>query len=128
MRLADSKPFQVFARWNGVTSFTAKPLLDGHIRLRAREPSECFQSEPKLFAKDMWANGYGKIAVVPSMNVKYSDEATKIKEPKRYVARHVANEGDGRKIESEMKPPEKTSCGEVGSVQSSRDHLTSYNI
>lgn len=64
-RLAAAKPFQVFACWNGVTAFTAKPLLDGRIRFRARGPGECYQGEPKLFAKDMWAKGYGRIAVVP---------------------------------------------------------------
>ncbi|KAH6642466.1 alpha-1,3-mannosyltransferase CMT1 [Boeremia exigua] len=113
-RLAAAKPFQVFACWNGVTSFTAKPLLDGRIKFRARGPGECFQGEPKLFAKDMWANGYGKIAVVPSVNVEYSDEATKkIKALKGYVVKHIGNEGnegnDGR-IEWETKPPEKVKC------------------
>jgi alpha-1,3-mannosyltransferase len=106
-----SKPFQVFACWNGVTAFTAKPLLDGRIMFRSSVPGECFQGEPKLFAKDMWANGYGKIAVVPSVNVEYSDEAAKkIKTLKGYVSRHVASEGDGGKIEWELKPPEKVKC------------------
>ncbi|KAJ4992102.1 alpha-1,3-mannosyltransferase CMT1 [Stagonosporopsis vannaccii] len=110
-RLAAAQPFQVFACWNGVTSFTAKPLLDGRIKFRARGPGECFQGEPKLFAKDMWAKGYGKIAVVPSVNVEYGDEAArKIKALKGYVARHVADEGDGGRIEWETKPPEKVKC------------------
>ncbi|KAJ4333761.1 hypothetical protein N0V95_009348 [Ascochyta clinopodiicola] len=110
-RLAAAKPFQVFACWNGVTAFTAKPLLEGHIRFRTRGPGECFQGEPKLFAKDMWAKGYGKIAVVPSVNVEYSDEAAKkIKAFKGYVTRHVTNEGDDRRIEWETKPPEKVKC------------------
>jgi alpha-1,3-mannosyltransferase len=106
-----AKPFQVFACWNGVTAFTAKPLLHGLIKFRARGPGECFQGEPKLFAKDMWANGYGKIAVVPSVNVEYSDEAAKkIKALKGYTAKHVANEGDRGRIEWETKPPEKVKC------------------
>ena len=106
-----ANPFQVFACWNGVTSFTAKPLLDGSIRFRAHGSGECFQGEPKLFAKDMWAKGYGKIAVVPSVNVEYSDGAArKIKALKGYVAGHVANEGDGGRIEWETKPPEKVKC------------------
>jgi alpha-1,3-mannosyltransferase len=110
-RFAAAKPFQVFACWNGVTAFTAKPLLDGRIKFRARGPGECFQGEPKLFAKDMWANGFGKIAVVPSVNVEYSDEAAKkIKTLKGYVARHVVNEGDDWRIEWETKPPEKVKC------------------
>lgn len=110
-RLAAMKPFQVFAYWNGVTTFTAKPLLDGSIKFRAHEEGECFQGEPKLFAKDMWAKGYGKIAVVPSVNVGYSDEATKkIKALKGYVTKHVTNEGDVAKIAWETKPPEKVKC------------------
>jgi len=110
-RLAAGKPFQVFACWNGVTTFTAKPLLDGRIRFRAHGPGECLQGEPQLFAKDMWATGYGKIAVVSSVNVEYSDEAAKkIKALKGYVARHVGNEGDDGGIEWEMKPPEKVKC------------------
>jgi alpha-1,3-mannosyltransferase len=110
-QLAAVKPFQVFACWNGVTAFTAKPLLDGHIRFRARGPGECFQGEPNLFAKDMWTKRYGRIAVVPSVNVEYSDEAAKkIKALKGYVARHVANDQDDRRIEWETKPPEKVKC------------------
>ena len=111
VRLAAMKPFQVFACWNGVTAFTAKPLLDGRIKFRAHGPGECFQGEPKLFAKDMWANGFGKIAVVPSVNVEYSNEAAKkIKAFKGYVERHVANEGDDWRIVWETKPPEKVKC------------------
>lgn len=110
-RLAAAKPFQVFACWNGVTAFTAKPLLDGRIRFRARRPDECFQGEPKLFAKDMWVEGFGRIAVVPSVNVEYSDEAAgKIKALKGYVASHVAGEGGDGRIEWEAKPPEKVKC------------------
>lgn len=111
VRLAAAKPFQVFACWNGVTAFTAKPLLEGLIKFRSHGPGECFQGEPKLFAKDMWAKGYGKIAVVPSVNVEYSDEAaTRIKTLKGYVSRHVANERDDAKLEWEMSPPEKVKC------------------
>lgn len=110
-RLAASKPFQVFSCWNGVTAFTAKPLLDGTVKFRSNKEGECFQGEPKLFAKDLWANGYGKIAVVPSVNVEYSDEnGRKIKALKGYVSRHVTNEGDDARIEWEAKPPQKVKC------------------
>jgi alpha-1,3-mannosyltransferase len=30
--------------------------------------------EPTLFCKDMWHEGFGRIAVVPSVNVGYDDE------------------------------------------------------
>lgn len=110
-RLFASKPFQVFACWNGITAFTAKPLMEKKIKFRAHKEDECFQGEPKLFAKDMWFHGYGKIAVVPSVNVEYSDDAAKkIKALKGYVSKHVVNEGDDIKIEWETAPPEKVKC------------------
>jgi alpha-1,3-mannosyltransferase len=111
VRLSASKPFQVFSCWNGVTAFTAKPLMDKKIKFRAHREGECFQGEPKLFAKDMWFHGYGKIAVVPSVNVEYSDEAAeKIKALKGYASMHVGNEGDDVKIGWETAPPEKVKC------------------
>jgi alpha-1,3-mannosyltransferase len=110
-RWANSKPFQVFACWNGITTFTAKPLMENKIEFRAHKEGECFQGEPKLFAKDMWFHGYGKIAVVPSVNVEYSDDAAKkIKTLKGYTSKYVANEGDDSKIEWETQPPEKVKC------------------
>lgn len=110
-RWSSSKPFQVFACWNGVTAFTAKPLMDGTIAFRAHKEGECFQGEPKLFAKDMWFHGFGKIAVIPSVNVEYSDDAAKkIKALKGYTSKHVANEGDDVRIEWESSPPENVKC------------------
>ncbi|CAN9142979.1 unnamed protein product [Alternaria alternata] len=110
-RWSSSKPFQVFSCWNGVTAFTARPVMEKKIRFRAHKKDECFQGEPKLFAKDMWFNGYGKIAVVPSVNVEYSDEAAKkIKTLKGYPSKHFANEGDDTKINWETSPPEKVKC------------------
>ncbi|KAF1837353.1 alpha-1,3-mannosyltransferase CMT1 [Decorospora gaudefroyi] len=110
-RWANSKPFQVFACWNGITAFTAKLLMEKKIAFRAHKENECYQGEPKLFAKDMWFHGYGKIAVVPSVNVEYSDEAAKkIKALKGYASKHVANEGDDVKITWETSPPEKVKC------------------
>jgi len=85
--------------------------MEKKIRFRAHKEDECFQGEPKLFAKDMWFNGYGKIAVVPSVNVEYSDEAAKkIKALKGYPSKHFANEGDDAKINWETSPPEKVKC------------------
>jgi alpha-1,3-mannosyltransferase len=110
-RWAASKPFQVFACWNGVTTFTAKPLMEKEIVFRAHKEGECFQGEPNLFTKDMWFHGYGKIAVVLSVNVEYSDEAAKkIKALKGYVSKHVMNEGKDLKIEWQTQPPDKVKC------------------
>jgi len=33
--------------------------------------------EPTLFCKDMWHEEYGKIAVIPSVNVGYNDEESR---------------------------------------------------
>ncbi|EUC47118.1 glycosyltransferase family 69 protein [Bipolaris oryzae ATCC 44560] len=110
-RLSTWKPFQVFSCWNGVTAFTAKPIMEKKIKFRAHIEGECFQGEPKLFAKDMWFHGYGKIAVVPSINVEYSDEASKkIKALKGYTSSHVENEDDDIKIDWETSPPEQVKC------------------
>jgi alpha-1,3-mannosyltransferase len=85
--------------------------MERKIEFRAHKEGECFQGEPKLFAKDMWFHGYGKIAVVPSVNVEYSDDAAKkIKELKGYTSKYVAKEGDDSKIEWETQPPEKVKC------------------
>ena len=80
------------------------------ITFRTPRQGECYQGEPRLFAKDMWKNGFGKIAVVPSVNVEYSDEAaTRIKALKGYTSSHVKSGGE-EKIEWEAKPPEKVRC------------------
>ncbi|RYP71043.1 hypothetical protein DL769_004781 [Monosporascus sp. CRB-8-3] len=82
------KPFQVFSCWNGAVAFSAKPLVEGKVTFREARASagECHQAEPQLFCKDMWFQGYGKIAVVPSVNLEYSNEkGSKIKEQKGYT-------------------------------------------
>lgn len=44
------------------------------------EDQEYYMGEPTLFCKDMWHKGYGRIAVVPSVNVGYdNEESTKAK-------------------------------------------------
>ncbi|KAF2730042.1 hypothetical protein EJ04DRAFT_474474, partial [Polyplosphaeria fusca] len=101
------RPFQVFSCWNGVAVFTAEPLMRGKVGFRGSGEGECWQGEPKLFAKDMWWRGYGRIAVVPSVNVEYSDEAgRKIKELKGYTGSNVQKEGGEGLIEWEKKPPD----------------------
>lgn len=110
-RFAATMPFQVFSCWGGVTAFTAKPFLEKSIEFRASKENECFQGEPKLLAKDFWAHGYDKIAVVPSVNVGYSDElSTSFKAAKGYVSSHVVNASHDTKIEWEKQPPQKVRC------------------
>ena len=66
-----------------------------------------------IFAKEMWYNGYGKIAVIPSVNLEYSDEAgKKIKAQKGYVSKWVSadNKDKDMKIEWDPVPPPKVKC------------------
>jgi alpha-1,3-mannosyltransferase len=108
-RLNSHKPFQVFSCWNGATAFAAKALEK--IRFRHHREKECYQGEPKLFCKDMWYHGYGKIAVVPSVNLEYSNEAgQKIKALKGYATDLVGNDEEDQRIEWETKPPDLVKC------------------
>ena len=111
VRQATGKPFQVFSCWNGATAFTAKPFLESKIRFRAWHEHECPQGEPKTWCTEMWHLGYGKIAVIPSVNLEYSDEAAKkIKAAKGYVSKFVrADEGEER-IQWETTPPATVKC------------------
>lgn len=74
-RLQTHKPFQVFSCWNGATAFAANPILERKIQFCGPIKNECYQGELKLFCKDMWLLGNGKIAVIPSINLEYSDDA-----------------------------------------------------
>ena len=107
------KPFQVFACWNGVTAFTAEPLLKRQLRFRRSYEEECYHGEPTLFAKDLWYYGYDRIAVVPSVNVGYSDnESKQVKNSKGTVSNFVAHEEEQgkHKIEWQSKPPPVVKC------------------
>ncbi|OAF62352.2 hypothetical protein VC83_00751 [Pseudogymnoascus destructans] len=102
-RYLEHRPFQVFSCWNGATVFTAKP-------------TECFQGEPEIFCKELWKAGYGKIAVVPSVNLEYSNERGKdIKALKGYASQWVAKDGDdpkdtALKIQWVKDPPNLVKC------------------
>jgi alpha-1,3-mannosyltransferase len=113
------QPFQVFACWNGATAFTAAPLLHG-LRFRDTRKGECFQGEPQLFCKDMWYRGFRKIAVVPSVNLEYSDEkAADIKKLKGYVSGIVEGQEDSA-IDWVFDPPEQVRCMPTWDKQSWR--------
>ncbi|KAG6991354.1 hypothetical protein G7Y79_00053g088370 [Physcia stellaris] len=106
-------PFQVFSCWNGAVAFTPKPLIEGKLKFRSSHESECFQGEPSIFAKEMWYHGYGKIAVIPSVNLEYSDKAgKKIKAEKGYVSKWVNadNKDKDMKIEWDPVPPPNVKC------------------
>jgi alpha-1,3-mannosyltransferase len=107
------EPFQVFSCWNGLTAFTAEPLIRGVLKFRNSTKGECYAGEPQLFGKDMWYEGYGKIAVVPSINVEYTDENSRIiKMRKGFVSDHVKKKGGGSadKIDWKKSPPGRVKC------------------
>lgn len=115
-RLAAHRPFQVFACWNGAVAFTAAPVVRGEVAFRSSRPHECFQGEPQLFCKDMWFKGYGKIAVVPSVNLQYTDElGRRVKKQKGYVAELIADEAEAKNgtallVPWKLDPPELVKC------------------
>jgi len=107
-------PFQVFSCWNGATAITAEPLIEGKIKFRRAGEEECYLGEPTLFCKDLWQLGHNKIAVVPSVNVGYSDdESRKAKDKQGTVAEWIANEeerGDEVLIDWKSSPPGQIKC------------------
>lgn len=111
-RFAVRQPFQVFSCWNGAAVFRAAPVLEGGVRFRRARKGECHQGEPELFCKDLWFGGWGRIAVVPVVNLEYSDEGgRKIKEAKGYASKWVgASEWRDEGIEWQAEPPEKVKC------------------
>jgi alpha-1,3-mannosyltransferase len=112
-RYAEMRPLQVFACWNGAVAFTARPLVEGTVAFRgARDfEGECFGGEPTLFCKDLWFHGYGKIAVVPTVNLEYSIEnGRRIKQDKGFVADLVKSQGQDAEGIKWRGPPEKYRC------------------
>jgi alpha-1,3-mannosyltransferase len=110
-RLQKFLPFQVFACWNGATVFPTAAILKSQIRFRAGYQDECFSGEPQFFCKDMWVNGYGKLAVVPTVNLQYTDETGKrIKKQKGYVADLIQNQTGDTHINWQDDPPAQIKC------------------
>ncbi|KAG7137884.1 hypothetical protein HYQ46_008440 [Verticillium longisporum] len=66
-----------------------------------------------MFCKDLWHRGFGKIAVVPAVNLEYSDEkAEKLKKLKGFTSDLVRQQTEeDAKIEW-AGPPEKVKCME----------------
>ncbi|KAF1813541.1 hypothetical protein P152DRAFT_503078 [Eremomyces bilateralis CBS 781.70] len=104
-------PFQVFSCWNGIVAFNSQPVFEKKVGFRSVNDKECFQGEPKLFCKDLWHRGYGKIAVVPSVNVGYSvEEAQKLKKLKGYVSNRLSSGEQERQIAWKGEPPDFVKC------------------
>ena len=115
-RLKAKKPFQVYACWNGIVAFTAKPLTQEGIKFQASGADECLTGEPTIFCRDFWTKGFGRIMVVPSVWVAYGNRAIeKIKRIEGYVEQHVLTDPqvdpkEKELIEWEPKPPPKVKC------------------
>lgn len=113
-RYRNHQPFQVFSCWNGAAVFSAAPVLERKVAFRGPREGECYQGEPQLFCKDLWFNGYGKIAVVPSVNLEYSDErGGRLKEAKGYASQWVGSGGEASRddaIEWRLEPPDSVKC------------------
>ncbi|ETS78311.1 hypothetical protein PFICI_10373 [Pestalotiopsis fici W106-1] len=130
-KLTNKLPFQVYSCWNGAVAFRAAPILrfssveeDGHggndvgktqaekISFRSSREGECSNEEPALFCKDLWNSGHGKIAVVPSINLEYSDDAARrIKDLEGYTSKWINKWGDDAlRIDWEDEPPAKVKC------------------
>ena len=111
-RLDHGRPFQVFACWNGAAVFSARPLLQQKVRFRSNREGECYLGEPVHFAKDLWKEGYGKIAVVPSVNVGYTDDQSiKVKDWHGSVSSWVEKENAQKDlIDWELEPPKHIKC------------------
>jgi len=65
-------PFQVYACWNGMAILAAEPIRKKVIRYRRSAPGECAESECHLICKDYWQKGYGRIQIIPTVNVGYN--------------------------------------------------------
>ncbi|KAK4443163.1 glycosyltransferase [Podospora aff. communis PSN243] len=121
-RFEQHKPFQVFSCWNGAVAFTAKPVVEGTVAFRSvrREQGECHQGEPQLFCKDMWWAGYGKIMVVPSVNLEYSDEKGRYIKGLKGYTRDLVRDGEEDRIQW-LPPPDKVKCMPTFDDQTWRD-------
>ncbi|KAK4158492.1 glycosyltransferase [Chaetomidium leptoderma] len=111
-RFARHEPFQVFSCWNGAVVFTARPVVEGQVAFRAsrKDRGECHAGEPELFCKDMWLEGYGRIMVVPGVNLEYTVETgERIKAVKGFASSWVAESDAGTKIEW-LPAPDQVKC------------------
>jgi alpha-1,3-mannosyltransferase len=109
-RFNNHVPIQVFSCWNGGAVFGARPLFETEIAFRGPRETECFNGEPSIFCKELWWYGYGKIAVVPSVNLEYSDEGAKLVRELRGTPSKFPVEGEESRLEWQKEPPEKVRC------------------
>lgn len=72
MAYDELRPFQAYSAWNGIAVLSPTPFLPPFkVRFRRGAPGECAASECTLLAADFWKYGWGRIQVVPSVQVAY---------------------------------------------------------
>jgi alpha-1,3-mannosyltransferase len=111
------RAFQVYSCWNGIVTLSAKPMLDKGIRFRGADvEKECYAGEPTLLAKDFWRMGAGRIQVVPSVNVGYSDKESELAKKRHgHVSKYVDKDDEGvRWFEWKKDPPGQVRCVDLG--------------
>jgi alpha-1,3-mannosyltransferase len=66
-------PFQVFAAWNGMVVLNPAPFTQHgvHFRRGSKTRGECAASECGLLASDFWKTNYGRVQVVPAVQLAY---------------------------------------------------------
>lgn len=111
-RYLEGRPFQVFSCWNGAVSMIGKPFLEGKLEFRSSLEGECRLGEPVHLSKDLWHLGYGRIAVVPSVNVAYDMDITaQVKVRHGTVSSWVEKEeAEVDKIQWAKRPPPQIKC------------------
>ncbi|KAH8649017.1 glycosyltransferase family 69 protein [Xylariales sp. PMI_506] len=117
-------PFQVFACWNGAVAFGAGPILglpppradEGTggkiVSFRSPREEECLESETTVFCKELWWAGYGRIAVIPSVNLDYSDApVSRVKQQKLFTSQWTQKEDVSQmRIHWVKDPPSQVKC------------------
>lgn len=66
------EPFPVFSTWNGMAIMSPTPFMRPHgVRFRRgdKQRGECSASECSLVCSDYWKAGFGRVQVVPSVQV-----------------------------------------------------------
>ncbi|KAM6527805.1 hypothetical protein FALCPG4_008846 [Fusarium falciforme] len=112
-RFDEKRPFQVFSCWGGAAAFAASTFtrLEQTFRLPVKG-AECTQPDTRLFCKDMWSHGRGKIAVVPSVNVaRHQDDDFNVKKSIGFTADLVRGQDPkGDRIAWVKEPPKEVLC------------------
>lgn len=116
------EPFQVYSAWNGVAVLDPKPFLPPYnVRFRRsrRDVDECAASECTLICSDFWKHGFGKIQVVPSVQLAYERDVAIQTEYRMQQERHTLGWQDGvprskgrldRGLQWQREPPAKVRC------------------